>query len=83
MKKTIEVTTSANGNASVNLSSDKYALLSVLCRNGIGSTSGVVCMPYVYSVNYEQLGFHAISEAPPFGVIANKTITVDVYYISL
>ena len=83
MKKTIEVTTSNNGNTRVDLSSDKYALLSVLCRDGIGNASGVVCIPYVYSVRYKELGFHAISESSPFGVIANKTITVDIYYISL
>lgn len=76
------VTTTPNGNASVELSSDTYFLISVMCREGAPGLKGVgvVCMPYVYSIGNRILGFHAIAERSPFEPIASQELTVDVYY---
>ena len=76
------MTTTPNGNASVDLSSDIYSLISVMCRGGIPESKGVgvVCTPYVYSVGNRILGFHAVAEVSPFGPIVSKVLTVDVYY---
>ncbi len=77
------MTTSANGNASVKLYARSHALLSVVCTGGIDGKKGVICTPYVYSVTGQELGFHATSEAAPFGVVANTELTVDVFYRNL
>lgn len=74
------VTTTPNGNASVELSSDDYTLIAVKCATGSGNY-GVICTPYIFSLGSRKLGFHAMSEVAPFPAIANKELTVDVYYM--
>ena len=80
LKKTMTVTTTPNGNASVELSSDDYTLIAVKCATGSGNY-GVICTPYIFSLGSRKLGFHAMSEVAPFPAIANKELTVDVYYM--
>lgn len=74
------VTTTPNGNASVELSSDDYTLIAVKCTTGSGNY-GVICTPYIFSLGSRTLGFHTMSEVSPFPTVANKELTVDVYYI--
>lgn len=74
------VTTSGNGNAGVGLGASSYALLGVMCTKGLNDSSGVICIPYVYSTGGGTLGFHAMSEREPFGAVASRELEVDVFY---
>ena len=74
------LTTTPNGNGSVELSSDDYTLIVVKCLTAADSY-GVICTPYIFSLGSRKLGFHAMSEVAPFPAIANKELTVDVYYM--
>ena len=82
-KKTITVTTSPNGNASVGLSAYSHALLAVVCPNGLSDNRGVICTPYMYSAAGHELGFHATSEQAPFNAVKSTELTVDVFYRKL
>ena len=74
------VTTTPNGNASVELSCDDYALIAVKCLTA-ADNYGVICTPYIFSLGSRTLGFHTMSEVSPFPAIASKELTVDVYYM--
>ena len=80
LKKTMTVTTTPNGNANVELSSDDYTLIAVKCATRSGNY-GVICIPYIFSLGSRQLGFHTMSEVSPFPTIVSKELTVDVYYM--
>lgn len=77
------MTTTPNGNASVKLSAYSHALLAVVCPDGLGDSKGVICTPYIYSVDGKELGFHATNEYSPFDVVKSTELTVDVFYREL
>lgn len=77
-KKTMTVTTSASGNASVVLPFDECVVISVIAVGG-----GIICTPYYFSIDKKQLGFHAVLEAYPNEAYKDESFDVNVYYASL
>ena len=77
-KKTMTVTTSINGNASVVLPFNECVVISVIAVGG-----GIICTPYYFSTDQKQLGFHAALEASPNEAYKEKSFDINVYYVSL
>ena len=74
--KTVTTTTSPNGNAPLELSKNKYMMLTAFTAD-----KSYVCIPYCYSVNGDLWGVHVLSEYSSNKVIANENIAVTYSYI--